>query len=79
MGYACRGFNSRGDVVVNFTAAGAPGVHLIDFYPGIYQGPEGSQQLLSSSSAHLRETIIPGNHIPALRFAFEVTASPRSR
>jgi hypothetical protein len=76
MGYAC-GFNSRGDVVVNFTAAGAPGVHLIDFYPGIYQGPEGSQQLyrlpqLTYADDH------PGNHIPALRFAFEVTPSPRS-
>jgi hypothetical protein len=75
MGYAC-GFNSRGDVVVNFTAAGAPGIHLIDFYPGIYQGPEGSQQLyrlpqLTYADDH------PGNHIPALRFAFEVTRPER--
>ena len=73
MGYAC-GFNSQGDVVVNFTATGAPGIHLIDFYPGIYQGPEGMQQLyrlpqLTYADDH------PGNHIPALRFAFEVTAS----
>ena len=73
MGYAC-GFNSRGDVVINFVAAGAPGVHLIDLYPGIYQGPEGSQQLyrlpqLTYADDH------PGNHIPALRFAFEVTPS----
>jgi hypothetical protein len=72
MGYAC-GFNSQGDVVVNFTATGAPGTHLIDFYPGIYQGPEGMQQLyrlpqLTYADDH------PGNHIPALRFAFEVTA-----
>jgi hypothetical protein len=71
MGYAC-GFNSQGDVVVNFTAAGAPGVHLIDFYPSIYQGPEGGQQLyrlpqLTYADDH------PGNRIPALRFAFEVT------
>src|SRR5438477_404102 len=44
MGYAC-GFNTGGDVVIHFTAAGAPGVHLIDLYPGIYQGPEGGQQL----------------------------------
>jgi hypothetical protein len=71
MGYAC-GFNSQGDVVVNFTAAGAPGTHLIDFYPGIYQGPEGGQQLyrlpqLTYADDH------PGNRIPALRFAFEVT------
>jgi hypothetical protein len=71
MGYAC-GFNSKGDVVINFTAAGSAGVHLIDLYPGIYQGPEGSQQLyrlpqLTYADDH------PGNHIPALRFAFEVT------
>ena len=77
MGYAC-GFNSRGDVVVNFTAAGSPGVHLIDFYPGIYQGPEGSQQLyrlpqLTYADDH------PGNHIPALRFGFVVTPSSLKR
>jgi hypothetical protein len=77
MGYAC-GFNSRGDVVVNFTAAGSPGVHLIDFYPGIYQGPEGGQQLyrlpqLTYADDH------PGNHIPALRFGFVVTPSPVKR
>jgi hypothetical protein len=71
MGYAC-GFNSQGDVVVNFTAAGAPGVHLIDFYPGIYQGPADGQQLyrlpqLTYADDH------PGNKIPALRFAFQVT------
>ncbi len=76
MGYAC-GFNSQGDVVVNFTAAGSPGVHLIDFYPGIYQGPEGGQQLyrlpqLTYADDH------PGNRIPALRFAFEVTPGTSS-
>ena len=73
MGYAC-GFNSQGDVTINFTAAGAPGVHLIDLYPGIYQGPEGGQQLyrlpqLTYADDH------PGNRIPALRFTFEVTPS----
>jgi hypothetical protein len=73
MGYAC-GFNTGGDVVVHFTAAGAPGVHLIDFYPGIYQGPEGGQQLyrlpqLTYADDH------PGNRIPALRFSFDVTPS----
>jgi hypothetical protein len=73
MGYAC-GFNTRGDVVINFTAAGAPGVHIIDFYPGIYQGAEGGQQLyrlpqLTYADDH------PGNRIPALRFSFEVTSA----
>ena len=76
MGYAC-GFNSQGDVVINFKAAGSPGVHLIDFYPGIYQGPEGGQQLyrlpqLTYADDH------PGNRIPALRFAFRVTAASDS-
>jgi hypothetical protein len=71
MGYAC-GFNSQGDVVVNFTAAGSPGTHVIDFYPGIYQGPATDQQLyrlpqLTYADDH------PGNKIPALRFAFEIT------
>ena len=45
MGYAC-GFNSQGDVVINFTATGEPGPHLIDLYPGIYQGPPTEPQQL---------------------------------
>jgi hypothetical protein len=74
MGYVC-GFNSQGDVIINFTAAGSPGVHLIDFYPGIYQGPDKDQQLyrlpqLTYADDH------PGNKIPALRFAFDVTSTP---
>jgi hypothetical protein len=75
MGYVC-GFNSQGDVIINFNASGSPGVHLIDFYPGIYQGPDKDQQLyrlpqLTYADDH------PGNKIPALRFAFDVTSSPR--
>jgi hypothetical protein len=71
MGYAC-GFNSQGDVVINFTASGAPGVHLIDLYPGLYDGPRDGQLLyrlpqLTYSTDH------PGNTIPALRFAFVIT------
>jgi hypothetical protein len=74
MGYAC-GFNSQGDVIINFNAAGSPGMHLIDFYPGIYQGGDNAQQLyrlpqLTYADDH------PGNKIPALRFAFDVTSSP---
>jgi hypothetical protein len=77
MGYAC-GFNSQGDVVINFNAAGTVGTHLIDFYPGIYQGSDKDQQLyrlpqLTYAADH------PGNKIPALRFAFDVTADPATR
>ncbi|PYR48541.1 MAG: hypothetical protein DMF95_14220 [Acidobacteria bacterium] len=76
MGYAC-GFNSQGDVVINFTAAGEPGGHLIDLYPGIYQGPPNEPQQLYRLPQLTYADDHPGNRIPALRFTFEVTPSPR--
>jgi hypothetical protein len=74
MGYAC-GFNSQGDVVINFTAAGEPGAHLIDLYPGIYQGPPNESQQLYRLPQLTYADDHPGNKIPALRFTFEVTPS----
>ena len=76
MGYAC-GFNSQGDVVINFTAAGEPGEHLIDLYPGIYQGPANEPQQLYRLPQLTYADDHPGNKIPALRFAFEVTPPAR--
>jgi len=78
MGYAC-GFNSKGDVVINFTATGEPGTHLIDLYPGIYQGPPTEPQQLYRLPQLTYADDHPGNKIPALRFAFEVTAARESR
>ena len=72
MGYAC-GFNTNGDVVINFAASGEPGIHLIDLYPGIYQGPATEPQLLYRLPQLTYAEDHPGNKIPALRFAFEVT------
>lgn len=72
MGYAC-GFNSQGDVVINFTATGTPGPHVIDLYPGIYQGPPSESQLLYRQPQLTYADDHPGNRIPALRFIFEVT------
>ena len=72
MGYAC-GFNSQGDVVINFHATGAPGHHIIDLYPGIYQGPSTESQLLYRQPQLTYADDHPGNKIPALRFTFEVT------
>jgi hypothetical protein len=72
MGYAC-GFNSQGDVVINFHATGAPGQHIIDLYPGIYQGPATETQLLYRQPQLTYADDHPGNKIPALRFLFEVT------
>lgn len=76
MGYAC-GFNSQGDVVINFTAAGEPGPHLIDLYPGIYQGPPTEPQQLYRLPQLTYADDHPGNIIPALRFTFEVTPTLR--
>jgi hypothetical protein len=72
MGYAC-GFNSQGDVVINFHATGAPGTHVIDLYPGIYQGPATEPQMLYRQAQLTYADDHPGNRIPALRFTFEVT------
>ena len=78
MGYAC-GLNSQGDVVINFTAAGEPGKHLIDLYPGIYQGPPTEQQQLYRLPQLTYADDHPGNKIPGLRFTFDVTAPPGRR
>jgi hypothetical protein len=75
MGYAC-GFNSRGDVVINFTATGKPGAHLIDLYPGIYQGPPTEPQQLYRLPQLTYADDHPGNRIPAIRMLFEITPVP---
>jgi hypothetical protein len=75
MGYVC-GFNSQGDVVMNFTATGEPGEHLIDLYPGIYQGPATEPQQLYRLPQLTYADDHPGNKIPALRFTFGVTPPP---
>ena len=78
MGYAC-GFNSHGDVVINFTASGEPGAHVIDLYPGIYQGPATEPQQLYRLPQLTYADDHPGNKIPALRFTFVVTPSSERR
>jgi len=72
MGYAC-GFNSQGDVTFTFRAAGEPGIHLIDLFPGIYQGPPTENQLLYRMPQLTYADDHPGNKIPALHFKFDVT------
>jgi hypothetical protein len=78
MGYAC-GFNSQGDVIINFTAAGEPGEHLIDLYPGIYEGPPNERQQLYRLPQLTYADDHPGNKIPALRFTFLVTPTTTGR
>jgi hypothetical protein len=71
LGYAC-GFTSQGDVLVTLTATGASGVHLVDFYPGIFKGPSDfSQQLYRLPQLTYRDDH-PGNRIPAIRITIEI-------
>ena len=70
-GYVCA-FNSQGDVQIIMKATGAPGMHYIDLYPGIYKGTETRPNnfripQLTYADDH------PGEDLPAFHFAFEVT------
>ena len=74
MGYAC-GFNSQGDVVINFTATGAPGIHLIDLVSRDLSGTaDRGAAALSAAAAHLRRRS-PGQQDSRAQFTFEVTPS----
>jgi hypothetical protein len=72
LGYAC-GFNTQGDVTIHLPAAGEPGWHFIDLYPGIYKGKDvtGVQNFRIPQLTY--EADHPGEDLPAFRFAFEVT------
>jgi hypothetical protein len=72
LGYAC-GFSSQGDVLVTLTATGAPGTHLIDFYPGIFKGPDSLPQQLYRLPQLTYRDDHPGNRIPAIRVTIVVT------
>ncbi len=76
IGYGC-GFNSQGDTLINLTATGAPGTHLIDMYPLLYtqqpsypNTPYGMIPLLSY------RTDLPGlalgYQLPAMRLAITI-------
>ncbi len=71
LGYVCA-FNSQGDLTIPIVAAGAPGWHYIDLYPGIYKGDETAPNnyripQLTYAADH------PGEDLPAFHFAFRVT------
>jgi hypothetical protein len=82
MGYGC-GFNSNGDVVLNLTATGGPGTHLIDLYPMLYTlspsfagTPYGMDPMLTYAQDN--PALALGYQLPAMRFAITVVASPNS-
>jgi len=76
IGYGC-GFNSQGDVLLNLTATGAPGTHLIDMYPLMYtqqpwyaNTPYGMIPMLSYASD--LPGLALGYQLPAMRLAITV-------
>ncbi len=74
IGFAC-GFNSQGDVTMNLVATGAPGTHLIDFYPMIYLGHgKGPWNYYIPQLTFARDNpgLALGYRIPVLRMAIEV-------
>jgi hypothetical protein len=72
LGYVC-GFNSGGDVVIPMKAAGEPGWHFIDLYPGVYKGQDmsGTQDFRIPQLTYAQDH--PGETLPAFHFAFYVT------
>ena len=76
IGYAC-GFNSQGDTVINLTATGAPGTHLIDMYPLLYtQQPSYANTPYGMIPMLSYRTDLPGlalgYQLPAMRLAITV-------
>jgi hypothetical protein len=76
IGYAC-GFNSQGDTLVNLTASGEPGTHLIDMYPLLYtQQPSYANTPYGMIPMLSYKTDMPGlalgYQLPAMRLAITV-------
>ncbi len=71
LGYACA-FNSQGDVTIHLPAAGEPGWHFIDMYPGIYKG-EDDKGVDNFKIPQLTYQDHPGEKLPAFHVAFLVT------
>ena len=78
MGYAC-GFNSQGDVVINFTASRRAGRAPHRSVSGNLSGPANEPQQLYRLPQLTYADDHPGNKIPAIRITFEITSSPTPR
>lgn len=73
LGYACS-VTSQGDITIYLPAAGEPGWHFIDLYPGIYKGEDlpGVYNYRIPQLTYAADH--PGESLTVFRFAFEVTA-----
>lgn len=71
LGYSCS-VTGQGDITIFLPAAGEPGWHYIDLYPGIYKGEDakGTYNFRIPQLTYADDH--PGETMPAFRFAFEV-------
>lgn len=72
-GYGC-GFNTQGDVQMQFRASGRPGMHTINAFPVIYKKPSEKRTVGFYTKPQL--TYLddhPAMTLPAMGFLFEVT------
>jgi len=71
LGYSCS-VTGQGDITIYLPAAGAPGWHFIDLYPGLYKGEDQRAVYnfripqLTYADDH------PGETLPTFRFAYEI-------
>jgi hypothetical protein len=72
-GYAC-GFNSNGDITMPLVATGAPGTHLIDLYPMVYNGQDRKAWYWAPVLTFARDfpALSIGYRLPAFRLAINV-------
>ena len=71
LGYACS-VTGQGDITIYLPAAGEPGWHFIDLYPGIYKGEDARGTYNYRIPQLTYEDDHPGETLPAFRFAFEI-------
>lgn len=73
VGYVC-GFNTQGNVTAWVTAVGKPGIHTIDIYPTLYNGPPSG----TSNAIYRYPLLTPQDHpaqSAAFHFEFLITES----
>lgn len=75
VGYAC-GFSSNGNVTIDITASGSPGLHTVDIYPSIWWGA--SVPAAQIVAEYRYPLLTPQDHpelMPSFHFTFWVTGT----
>jgi hypothetical protein len=71
LGYSCS-VTGQGDITIYLPAAGEPGWHFIDLYPGIYKGEDAPGTYNYRIPQLTYQDDHPGETLTVFRFAFEI-------